>query len=155
MKENRLMFLQGSFPNFELCFSNDFYKADIVNPNWDENITVYDEEYEFIVCFSYQHCHFENEEDVVAWIREIIACNKFAIEFFNKEKRYCGTEIDWKELKDLSYEMLETITGYYGVAKLWSLADTFKVRGWDQRYNFDAMIVHQADIGTTIERLSC
>ncbi len=137
MTENKLLFLKDSFPEFELQFSDDFSEAVILNPNYNENITVYDEGFEFIVCFSFQHRHLEDEEDVVEWIGEIIAGNIFAIEFFNNEQRRFGSEINAEELQDLSYEKLEQFTGYYGLTKLFDMADSFKVRGWDSKNNFD------------------
>ena len=137
MTENKLIFLKDTFIGFELQFSDDFSNAVIFNPNYNENITVYADGYEFIVCFSFQHCHLEDEEDVVEWIREIITGNKFAIEFFNKEQRCFGSEINAEELQDLSYEKLEQFTGYYGLTKLLDVADSFKIRGWDSKNNFD------------------
>ncbi|MDD6252043.1 MAG: hypothetical protein PUA85_05325, partial [Oscillospiraceae bacterium] len=83
MNKNRLTFLKDAFAGFELQFAEDYSNAVIVNPNYDENITVYDDEYEFIVCFSFQHRHFEDDDDLVDWIRNIISGNTFAIEFFN------------------------------------------------------------------------
>ena len=137
MTENKLIFLKDTFIGFELQFSDDFSNAVIFNPNYNENITVYADGYEFIVCFSFQHCHLEDEEDVVEWIREIITGNKFAIEFFNKEQRCFGSEINAEELQDFSYEKLEQFTGYYGLTKLLDVADSFKIRGWDSKNNFD------------------
>ena len=116
-----------------------------MNPNYDENITVYDDEYEFIVCFSFQHRHFEDEDDLVDWIRNIISGNTLAIEFFNNEKRGFGGEIAAEELQDLSYEKLEHFTGYYGLTKLFDVADSFKIRGWDSNYNFDYTMTCEAD----------
>ena len=92
MNKNRLTFLKEAFPGFKLQFAEDYSNAVIVNPNYDENITVHDDE--FIVCFSFQHRHFEEENDLIDWIRKIISGNTFAIEFFNNEQRGFGGEID-------------------------------------------------------------
>ena len=145
MNENRLIFLKESFSGFELRFSDNFSKADIINPNWNENITVYDDEYEFTVCFSFQHCHFEDKENVIEWIREVIDGNKLAIEFFNKEQCHFGSEIEVTALQDLTYEKLEQFTGYYGLTKLLDVADSFKVRGWDSKNNFDFMFFRESN----------
>lgn len=152
MTENRLIFLKETFSGFDLQFSDDFSNAVIINPNWNENITVYDDEYEFTVCFSFQHRHFEDEDDVVEWIREIIDSNKLAIEFFNKEQRCFGSEIRAAELQDLSYEYLEQFTGYYGLTKLLDEADSFKVRGWDSKNNFDFTFLCGANGTITISK---
>jgi len=137
MSKNKLVFLKDAFPGFKLHFADNFSNAVIVNPNYNENITVYDEGYEYIVCFSFQHCHLEDTEEVVNWIREIITGNKFAIEFFNNDQRGFGGEIDVEELQNLTYEKLEKFTGYYGLTKLLNVADSFKIRGWDSKNNFD------------------
>ena len=99
----------------------------------------------FIVCFSFQHRHFEDDDDLVDWIRNIISGNTLAIEFFNNEKRGFGGEIAAEELQDLSYEKLEHFTGYYGLTKLFDVADSFKIRGWDSNYNFDYTMTCEAD----------
>ena len=145
MTENRLSFLQDTFVELEIQFSDDFSNAVIVNPNYKENIIVYDEGYEYIVCFSFQHCHFEDTEDVVEWIHEIIAGSTLAIEFFCKEKRCFGGEIDAEELQDLSYDKLQQLWGFTGFTKLLDTADSFKVRGWDSKSNFDFTFIYRAD----------
>ena len=38
MSNNRLIFLKGAFPGFELHFADDCSNAIIVNPNYNENI---------------------------------------------------------------------------------------------------------------------
>ena len=112
---------------------------------YEENITVYyyddDDFTPFCVCFSFQHCHLKDQEAVIEWINQIIAGEKFAIEFFKNGQNCFGSEIDSKELLDLSYEKLEQFTGFYGLTKLLSTVDTFKVRGWNNQHNFDASFV--------------
>ena len=150
MKKNRLTFLKYAFAGFELQFAEDYSNAVIVNPNYDENITVYDDEYEFIVCFSFQHRHFEDKDDLIDWIRKIISGNTFAIEFFNNEQRHFGGEIAAEELQDLSYEILEHFTGYYGLTKLFDVANSFKIRGWDSKNNFDYTMTCETNGSITI-----
>lgn len=149
MADNKLLFLVGAFSEYDVQFSEDFTKAVLFNSIYDENITVYyygdDDFTPFCVCFSFQHCHLTDEEDVVKWANEIIAGNKLAIEFFNNGHRCFGSEIEAKELIDLSYEKLERFSGYYGLTKLLSIADSFKVRGWNNRHNFDAAFVREED----------
>ncbi len=145
MSDNSLVFLKDALPGIKLQFADDYSTATIVNPNYDENITVYDDESEFIVCFSFQHRHFEDEADIIEWINEIISGNIIAIEYFNHGRRAFGGEIDAKKLQDLTYEKLEKITGYYGLTKLWEVADSFKTRGWDSKNNFDYTIICEAN----------
>ena len=152
MSKNRLVFLKDAFSEFELQFAEDDSYAVIVNANYDENITVYDDEFEFTVCFSFQHRHFEDEDDIIEWIRKIISGSTFAIEFFNNEQRRFGGEIDAEELQDLSYEKLEQFTGYYGLTKLLDVADSFKIRGWDSKSNFDCTITCEANGSISINQ---
>ena len=152
MVDNRLIFLKEAFSDFKLEFSDDFQNVVIFNPNYNENIIVYDDEFEFTVCFSFQHCHLEDEADVVDWIRRIIYGNTFAIEFFNNERRCFGGEIDAEELQDLSYEKLEKSTGYYGLTKLVDVANSFKIRGWDSKNNFDCTITCEANGSIAINK---
>ena len=145
MIENRLFFLKEAFPTFEIQFADDFSKAEILNPNYDENIIVTDDEIEFTVFFSFQHCHLEAEEAVVEWIRDLANGNKFAIEFFDHGRDRFGGEIDAEILQDLTYEKLEQFTGYYGSTKLPDVADSFKIRSWDGKNNFDCKFRREAN----------
>ena len=141
MSKKRLEFLKDTFLGLDLQMADDEASMVILNPNYDENITVYDNEYEYIVCFSFQHRHFEDENDIIAWIRKIITGNTFAIEFFNNEQRCFGSEIDTEELQGLTYKKLEQFTGYYGLTKLLDVADSFKIRSWDGKNNFDYTMI--------------
>lgn len=157
MTENKLCFLKSAFPEYKVEFSDDFTEAILVNPNYDENITVYyyeDDDFSpFCVCFSFQHRHLIDEKNVIDWINQIITGKKFAIEFFQNEQRKFGGEIGADRLKALSYAELEQFSGYYGSTKLFQIADAFKVRGWDSANNFDAIFICESNWGTTIKKL--
>lgn len=153
MNDNRLIFLNQFSSEFTVQFSDNFLYATIINPIYSENITVEDEGYGFTVYFSFQHRHFADEEDVIEWIREVIAGDIFAIEFFSNENRHFGGEIDATELHDLSYEKLEKFTGYYGSTKLSSIANTFKVRAWNDQHNFDAEFIYDNNGYISIQKL--
>ena len=157
MAENKLVFLKTAFPGYQVSFSDDFTEAMIVNPLYEENITVYYEEgYDFepfIACFSFQHGHFESEEDVIAWVSEIIAGRTLAIEFFRNDQRCFGGEIEAEKLQELSYTMLERFTGYYGGTKLWEVADSFKIRGWDKKNDMDVALVSAPDGTVTLRKI--
>ena len=60
MSQKRLDFLKDAFQKFEIRFDDNYSNAIIVNPNYDENIAVYDDEFEFIVYFSFQHRHIRS-----------------------------------------------------------------------------------------------
>ena len=88
MTENKLLFLKNVFSKYEVQFSDNYTKAVILNPFYNENITVsYYEDDDFTpycVFFSFQHCHLADKEDVVDWINEIITGRKYAIEILQK-----------------------------------------------------------------------
>ena len=153
MKENRLAFLKSAFPKHQIKFSEDCSNATIVNPNYDESITVYDEGHEYIACFSFQHRHLDDAESVVAWSRDIMTGQLFAIEFFREGRRCFGSEIEAGELEELTYEKLEQFTGQFGLTKLFFVADTCKVRGWDSQQNFDASFVRESNGCGTIKKM--
>ncbi len=157
MAENKLEFIKSTFSEYDVQFFENFTKSILFNPICDENITIYyyedDDFTPFCVCFSFQHCHLMDEEDVIEWISHIITGDKFAIEFFKNGEQCFGTEIKAKELLGLSYEKLEQITGYYGLTKLLSIVDAFKVRGWNSQHNFDAIFVRDDKGNILIKKL--
>lgn len=156
MTENKLLFLKDTFSKYKVQFSEDHTNAIIFNPFYHENITVYyykeDDFTPFCVCFSFQHFHLTDKENVIEWINEIITGRKFAIEFLKNEQRCFGSDIEAEELKDLSYAKLEQLSGYYGLTKLLNIADSFKVRGWDNSQNYDAVFVCQTNGRITIKK---
>ena len=153
MSKKRLEFLKDTFLGLDLQMADDEASMVILNPNYDENIIVYDDVYEYIVCFSFQHRHFEDEDDIIAWIRKIITGNTFAIEFFNNEQRCFGSEIDTEELQGLTYKKLEQFTGYYGLTKLLDVADSFKIRSWDGKNNFDYTMICEGNGNVVINQI--
>ncbi len=142
---NRLAFIATHFSDYKVHFSEDKNLLEISNPFYNENIRIEyvpeDEWTPYIVYFSFQHRHMNDEEDMIEYISNIINGNVFSIEFFKDGKRRFGGDIEAQELKELSYETLEQHTGYYGMAKLKDIADSFKVRGWSQDANFDAIFI--------------
>lgn len=156
MAENKLAFLKDAFPGHQVQFAEDFAYAVIRNPFYDENMKVYyyaeDDFTPFCVCFSFQHGHLTDEENVVEWIDEYITGKTFAIEFFQDGRRCFGGDITADEMKDLTYANIEKCFAYVGSTKLFRIADAFKVRGWDPKKNMDAMFVRQADGSVAIEK---
>ena len=144
MSKNNYTFLTNHFSSYEIIYLESKDSVEIVNPFGKDNIIVYyypADPTPFIVEFSFQHRHIEDETGVIEYITDIINENIFPIEFFkNGEKRF-GGDITSQELEDLSYENLEQKTGYYGSTKLIDCADAFKIRGWSGKNNFDATLV--------------
>lgn len=126
-------------------FSADGTQVKIFNPFYEENIKIEyvaeDDRTPFTVYFSFQHRHLKDEKDVIDYIKEIMEGKKFAIEFFQNNRKRFGGDIEAEQLYDLSYEKLEEqLLGHFSKTKLYEIADSFKVRGWSKDGNFDAFI---------------
>ena len=78
---------------------------------------------------------------------------QFAIEFFNNDQRCFGSEIDTEELQGLTYKKLEQFTGYYGLTKLLDVVDSFKIRSWDGKNNFDYTIICEENGNVVINQI--
>ena len=94
-----------------------------------------------------------DEEDIIEWIGKIISGNTFAIEFFNNDQRRFGSEIDTEELQGLTYKKLEQFTGYYGLTKLLDVVDSFKIRCWDGKNNFDYTMICEENGNVVINQI--
>ena len=157
MSKNNYTFLNNHFSSHKINYLECKDSIEIVNPFGKGNIVVdYDsaDSTPFMVMFSFQHRHIEDEKGVVEYVTDIIDENVFAIEFFKNGERCFGGDVTAEELKDLSYEKLEQKTGYYGSAKLIDCADAFKVRGWSDKNNFDATFVVDKSGKVEIKKLS-
>lgn len=154
MAENTLSFLKDAFSDYNMQISDDGTHATMFNPFDGENIGVDYDELDtytpFSVYFSFQHRHLSRKEDVVDWIHEIVLSKKFAIEFFQDGENRFGGEIEAEKLVNLSYEELGQETGYCNT--LIRVSDSFKVRGWNTKNNFDAVFVRGADGTIAIEK---
>ena len=150
----KLVFLKKYFSKYNIIISEDGYHATICNPFSNEHIKVEyfpDDDFSpYIAYFSFQHCHLMDEENVIEWISEIIDCKRCAIEFFRNHTNCFGGDIEASILENLSYEALEQYTGYYGIHKLYQLADSFKVRGWDSKNNFDGVFLKNNDASISL-----
>ncbi len=97
----------------DLTFIND--RAVIKNPINDNRIEVFRETYapyapgeppytEYIVCFSTQHRHMEDPDEVKDYIRGIMRDEIFAIDFYPGGAPHFGGEITREEFDRLSPE---------------------------------------------------
>lgn len=140
-----LSFLSKYIAKYRIDISDDLESAIIYNPISDENIYIEydkaDESSPFLLSFSFQHVHLTDKKSATEWIDEIISENLYTIEYFSNAKRLFGGEITAEELNVLSYEFLEQDTGYFGITKLFQIADRFKVRGWSGKNDFDGQFV--------------
>ncbi len=140
-------FLIEHFSGYEIKHSIERNRdlVEIINPFYNENIRVEyipeDDFTPYVVSFAFQHCHMCDEEDVLKYVNDIIDGNLLSIEFFNKGTRCFGGDITAEELDDLSYESLKKSMEDWGIPNLLNYADSFKLRDWHDKYNFDATFV--------------
>lgn len=140
-----LSFLTAYTSQYRVDVSDDLQSAIIYNPHQEEHLYIeYDSADEFspfTLSFSFQHVHVNDQDSAAEWIDDILHENIFSIEYFREEQRRFGGQISAMDLANLSYELLEQGTGYYGSAKLYRLADCFKVRGWTKKNDFDGYFI--------------
>ena len=142
MDTDRFDFLRNQYSAYEIKSSQDGNALKIVNPFGGESIIVEyvpDDEYTpYIVYFAFQHCHMNDEENILEYINDIIAGKIFSIEFFNQGNLCFGGDITIEDLQHLSYDFL---VNHWGFPELLDRADAFKVRGWRCSDNLDAIFV--------------
>ncbi len=134
-KWDLLIDIQKSF-EFDLTVKND--EAVLTNRDTGESIEIYEERYtsdnsyEYVVCFSTQHCHFDDIDDAAEYIRLILTDEVLPIEFYFGGKDYFGGEIRKSDYNKLNKEFLARRFGY----------DTeyisqfeYEVHSWSGKYN--------------------
>ena len=155
MFQNNLVAIASQFSDYATHLFDDKNSLEIRNPFGNENIKLEyvpeDECTPYILYFSFQHWHMNDEEDIIEHIYDIINGKLLSIEFFKCGRRRFGGDIEAKELQDLSYETLENFFSDFPFGKLKDIADSFKVRGWKPDANFDAVFDVDACGKTTIK----
>ncbi len=145
----KLSFLANYISKYRVDISDDLESAIIYNPNSEDHLYIeYDKADEFspyMLSFSFQHVHLPDEKSAKEWIDAILSEDIFSIEYFMGEERRFGGQISAQELGNLSYDFLEQDTGYYGITKLFQIADHFKIRGWSKKNDFDGYFVLKDD----------
>lgn len=111
--------LQRSF-DFDLILKQD--EAILKNRSTGACIEIFEETFpsrksgetysEYIVCFSTQHQHFEELEDVEDYTLKILRDDVLPIEFFCQGKRCFGSEITKAEYPNLDLDFLADFFGY-------------------------------------------
>ena len=143
MFQNNLVAIASQFSDYVTYLSEDKNFLEILNPFGNENIKLEyvseDEWTPYILYFSFQHWHMNDEKDIIEHIYDIINGKLLSIEFFICGKRCFGGDIEAQVLQDLSYETLEEYFSDFPFGKLKDIADSFKVRGWKPDSNFDAV----------------
>lgn len=140
-----MSFLSNYCSLFRMDISDDFKSAIIYNPYGEENLHIYydveDSFTPYMLSFSFQHVHLTDQDSAKEWIDDVLSENVLSIEFFRGEDRSFGGQINKSDLPNLSYELLEHETGYYGLTKLAEIADSIKVRGWTGKNNLDGSFI--------------
>lgn len=91
------------------------------------------EEYlQYIVCFSTQHCHFDDLSETEEYIRMILTDEVLPIEFYLDGKRQFGGELTRDQYKGLNNELLAKLFGY--TAEYISGFD-YEIHSWSGKYN--------------------
>ena len=94
-----------------------------------------------MLSFSFQHVHVDDYDSAAEWIDDILNERIFSIEYFVGEDRCLGGQITSFDLDNLSYEFLEKYAGDFGRTNLFRFVDSFKVRGWTGKNDFDGYFV--------------
>ena len=113
------------------------------NPRTGGQIEIFEESYttdsrktetftEYIVCFSTQHRHLEDPEDVEDYIRQILADEVLPIEFYSQGQRCWGSEIRREDFADLDAVQLSSLFGY-PTAYLSQLE--YEIHSWSGQYD--------------------
>ena len=117
-------------------------KLIIYNIDNSNNIEVIEETYssktdsfiEYIVSFSTQHCHFDNNEEVLEYINNIMDDQVLPIEFYyNNEKRF-GGDISIEQFNNLSTTLLEEIFGY---SEEYISKFDYEIHSWSRKYDIE------------------
>lgn len=142
MFQNNLAVISAHFSDHVTRFSEDRTFLEIVNPFGGENIKIEyvpeDERTPYILYFSFQHWHMNDEEDIIEHIQDIIDGKLLSVEFFKCGKRCFGGDIEAQDLQNLSYKALNS--NFSGLRmNIIDIVDSFKVRGWKTDANFDAV----------------
>lgn len=117
----------------------------IVNPHWDENITVESLHNELTFYFSYQHAHFDRDlEGLLAYIDGFLNEDHVVIEFFREEERLFGGARPLADLDRSSGNAVLASAFKDDPDMLQKIRDTFRgqklrceIRGWNDRVNKD------------------
>ncbi len=123
---------------FDLKIKSD--EAVLTNRDTGESIIVFEERYtsdnsyEYVVCFSTQHCHFDDIDDAAEYIRLILTDEVLPIEFYYNGKNRFGGEIRKSDFKKLSKEFLVSYS-HHDEEYISQLE--YEVHSWSGKYNVE------------------
>ena len=141
MKRKELLVIAEHFSAYDIQFSDNGERFDIINPFGKDPIYVCvenDPKTPYMVCFSFNHVHLETPDQVIAYIGDIIGGNQFTIGFFKNGRQRIGGNLNAEEVRAISYNVLTLFVRSFPDVRLIDVADSIKVRGWAQDGDFDA-----------------
>ncbi len=149
----KLDFLSERFSDYKTEFGKerDIDYISIYKDGFYEPITVYDETDfdEYILCFSTQHLHIDDDNKLIEAITEFANADVAAIEFYDNGQNRFGGQIETTLLDGLTYNSLKD---YFGYSHLDISNLTFRVYAWDNRYCFEGSFVKNSPDNVEILR---
>ena len=120
MFQNNLVAIASQFSDYATHLFDDKNYLEIRNPFGNENIKLEyvpeDEWTPYILCFSFQHWHMNDEEDIIEHIYDIINGKLLSIEFFKCGRRCFGGDIEAKECRTYRMKPWKTFSVIFHLA---------------------------------------
>ena len=93
---------------------------------------------EYIVIFSTQHAHFEDIDDVLDYINDIINEQVLPIEFYLDNKNIFGGDIPLDLFNSLT---IKSLANYFGVSEDYISNFDYQITSWNGNYDVDRVPV--------------
>ena len=115
-------------------------KIVIYNVNSGNNIEIIEEVYQskddsliqYIVSFSTQHGHFDDTEDILEYVNDIINDRVLSIEFYLNNEDIFGGEIPLELFNNLS---IKTLANYFGYSEDDISNFEFEINSWSGKHD--------------------
>ena len=115
-------------------------KLVIYNVNNGNNIEIIEEVYQskedsliqYIVSFSTQHCHFDDTEDILEYVNDIINDRVLSIEFYLNNEDIFGGEIPLELFNNLS---IKTLANYFDYSEDDISNFEFEINSWSGKHD--------------------
>ena len=148
MNKKELFAIAAHFSAYEVRFSEKGDRFAIINPYGKESIVVADEGKEpytaYYVGFSCFHAHPCFAEHVITFVCDIMEGKRSVIEFYKNGHVTMSTDIDTREMREVTCETLAARMGCNGESQMRfyaNYADTFKIRIWGEDADIDAIFI--------------
>ena len=130
--------------NCQSIVKNEISTFEIINPFWEENITVITEGEELIFSFSYQHAHFSNDVDsIFKYISNFLEAKQVVVEFFMNDNKIFGGDRSINELDKSTGDTI--LKSFFNNDEIYAQYKNClqgqrcccKIRCWNNKYNED------------------